>query len=361
MEKDKLGKFLIELRKEKNLTQYDLADMIPISREAVSKWERGKTKPNKASLERLSDIFNVSVEELLLGKRLNKNKRQEIRKLTLELYGNKIFLQRMLKILLMVVIVILLLFLIYYFVTSYNSIRVYTLNDNQNTLTITDGIFVVTKENIYFNLGNIQTDKTIINLKLYYKENKKDHLIFSTDDSTINLYDYYGYNAYFDYTKIDYIINNLYLDISYDNNEIETIKLDYVKDFSNNQIFNETEHNISSDDYNDDYSSIDASIIKNVFEYQDGVYTYSNQDGSLTFLYIEEANLLNLISKEENKLFEWHYYPSSDTLEYNEYQGQNLINSFHYSNNDIICNINNSLKDTEKVNYFYDNLNQILE
>ena len=69
MEKDKLGKFLIELRKEKNLTQYDLADMIPISREAVSKWERGKTKPNKASLERLSDIFNVSVEELLLRKK----------------------------------------------------------------------------------------------------------------------------------------------------------------------------------------------------------------------------------------------------------------------------------------------------
>ena len=67
------GKFIAERRKEKSLTQEQLAEKLGVSGKAVSKWERGKTKPNKASLERLSDIFNVSVEELLIGKRISKN------------------------------------------------------------------------------------------------------------------------------------------------------------------------------------------------------------------------------------------------------------------------------------------------
>lgn len=359
MDNKKIGLFIAELRKEKGLSQYELAELIPISREAVSKWERGKTKPNKASLERLSDIFNVSVEELLIGKRISKNKRQEIRNLTLELYGNKIFLQRMLKVLLMIIMIILLLFLTYYFVSSYNSIKVYTLNNTQNNLIITDGIFVVTKENIYFNLGNIYTDKTIKNLKLYYKENKKDNLIFSTDASTINLYDYYGYNAYFDYAKTDYIINHLYLDISYDNDEIETVKLDFVKDFSNNQIFNEGNLNISNDNYN--VNNINVSKIKETFEYQDGIYTYSNQDDSLTFLYIEEANLLNLTIIKNDNVKEWNLYLISGQLDFNEYQKDELINSLSYKNNVITCNIENCTTNKEEIDLFNSELNNILE
>ena len=363
MENNELGKFLIELRKEKNLTQYDVADMIPISREAVSKWKRGLTKPNKSSLEKLSQIYNVSVEELLLGKRLNKSKKKEIQKLTLELYGKRIILQRIIKVLILIMLLMLLLFLSYYFINSYNSIKVYTLNTDKNDIVITDGIFVVTKKNIYFNLGNIHTDKTIINLKLYYKENDNNNLIISIDDTIINLYDYYGYNAYFDFNKINYILKNLYLDVKYDDNEIDTIKLEFVKDFANDQIFNEVNLNISNDTYevNDNNNNTTISKIKETFEYQDGVYTSSNQDDSLTFLYIEEANLLNLTIIKNENIKEWNFYLLYDQLDFNEYQKNELINSFNYKNNVITCNIENCTKNKEEIDFFNSELNNILE
>lgn len=41
MDPQKIGKFIYKLRTEKGLSQYKLAEMIPISRQAISKWERG--------------------------------------------------------------------------------------------------------------------------------------------------------------------------------------------------------------------------------------------------------------------------------------------------------------------------------
>ena len=359
MEKNKIGKFLIQLRKEKNLTQYDVADMIPISREAVSKWERGLTKPNKSSLEKLSQIFNVSVEEILLGKKINKNRKQELQKLTLELYGSKLILKRIIIILFLFIILIITLFLSYYFFTNYNSIKVYTLNNSNDSTIINDGILVITKENIYFNINNIQTEFPILMLKLYYKDNKSNNLIYSTEDNFINLYDYYGYNAYFEYEKIDDIIKNLYLEIDYGENGKENIKLNFIKDFANNKFFNNKENNIiEQENYND---KIELEKIKNTFEQKDGIFIYNDKKNNLTFSYIEEANLLNLISDSKSMSFEWYYYFDSKTLEYNEYQNQKLVNSFNYYDNDIVCNIENCVEDKEKIKYFYDSLNTILE
>ena len=55
---------LKELRKEKNISQYDLADALNISRSVVAKWENGLTLPSEESIRLLMDYFNVSREEL---------------------------------------------------------------------------------------------------------------------------------------------------------------------------------------------------------------------------------------------------------------------------------------------------------
>ena len=78
MNQEKIGNFILNLRKEKNLSQYQLAEMIPISREAVSKWERGKRCPDPQSLIKLSEIFNVTINELLYGERTNKSNSNKI-------------------------------------------------------------------------------------------------------------------------------------------------------------------------------------------------------------------------------------------------------------------------------------------
>jgi len=63
-----LGKRIAQLRKEKNLTQEDLAQMIDISAQAVSKWENDLTCPDISSLPKLAQILGVTVDELLSGK-----------------------------------------------------------------------------------------------------------------------------------------------------------------------------------------------------------------------------------------------------------------------------------------------------
>lgn len=64
------GKFIAKLRKEKNLTQIQLAEKLQVTNKAVSKWETGNGYPDIDSLLALSKVFDVSVNELLSGKRL---------------------------------------------------------------------------------------------------------------------------------------------------------------------------------------------------------------------------------------------------------------------------------------------------
>ena len=70
----KIGEFIKSKRLEKGISQYELADMIVISREAVSKWERGVSLPDISILSKLADILNVSVEELLIGEEIKYDK-----------------------------------------------------------------------------------------------------------------------------------------------------------------------------------------------------------------------------------------------------------------------------------------------
>ncbi|NLJ30860.1 MAG: helix-turn-helix domain-containing protein [Clostridiales bacterium] len=68
----KIGKLIHSLRREQQLTQQQLADLMNISDKAVSKWERGLGCPDVSLLPELSKIFDVNLEELLSGE-LNAN------------------------------------------------------------------------------------------------------------------------------------------------------------------------------------------------------------------------------------------------------------------------------------------------
>ena len=72
MNQEKIGKFISELRKEKNLTQSDLAEQLDVSINAVSKWERGLSMMDISLLKPLSEILGISVSELLNGQRIDK-------------------------------------------------------------------------------------------------------------------------------------------------------------------------------------------------------------------------------------------------------------------------------------------------
>jgi len=69
MDLNKTGAFIRNMRNEKGITQEKLAEMLHVTRPAVSKWERGLSFPDVDLLEPLSSILGVSVSELLKGEK----------------------------------------------------------------------------------------------------------------------------------------------------------------------------------------------------------------------------------------------------------------------------------------------------
>ena len=67
MDQEKIGKFILEMRKQKGLTQKELAEKIGISDKTISKWECGNSMPDISYLESLCNSLEISVNELLSG------------------------------------------------------------------------------------------------------------------------------------------------------------------------------------------------------------------------------------------------------------------------------------------------------
>ena len=71
MDQRKTGQFIAEMRKEQGLTQKELAEKLLISDKTVSKWECGNGLPEVSLMLPLCEILQISVNELLTGKRLH--------------------------------------------------------------------------------------------------------------------------------------------------------------------------------------------------------------------------------------------------------------------------------------------------
>ena len=65
-----VGSFIAELRKEKGLTQAELAERVGVTGGAVSKWERGLCYPDIETVVRLAEVLDLSVGEILAGQRI---------------------------------------------------------------------------------------------------------------------------------------------------------------------------------------------------------------------------------------------------------------------------------------------------
>lgn len=70
MEQEMIGKFISACRKEKGLTQMQLAEKLNITNRAVSKWETGKSMPDVSLMLDLCNILGITVNELLSGERI---------------------------------------------------------------------------------------------------------------------------------------------------------------------------------------------------------------------------------------------------------------------------------------------------
>ena len=79
MDQKKIGRFLKELRKEKDITQEQLAEKIKVSGRTVSRWETGSNMPDISLLAELADFYDVSISEIIDGERKSEQMNEKLK------------------------------------------------------------------------------------------------------------------------------------------------------------------------------------------------------------------------------------------------------------------------------------------
>lgn len=77
MDQQKIGKFIANLRKEKEYTQEQLAEKLNVSNKSISRWENGNTMPDLSLIPKLCEILDISINELLSGERIENDNYQK--------------------------------------------------------------------------------------------------------------------------------------------------------------------------------------------------------------------------------------------------------------------------------------------
>ena len=77
MNQEEIGKFISKLRKENNMTQHVLAEKLNVTDRTISNWETGRRLPDISILKELSVIFSVTIDEIIYGKKLEKEEIQK--------------------------------------------------------------------------------------------------------------------------------------------------------------------------------------------------------------------------------------------------------------------------------------------
>lgn len=275
MNQEKIGKLIAELRKEKNLTQEELAEKFSIAPQSVSKWERGINMPDISALEDLCKILEVDVNDFLrgeisknnskTGKNISKEVKEENEKVIIEAikYYEKRAKNKYIRrafIIFTILVTLIAIVSVIYSISNYNKIKIYKLVSNEENLDINGRIIfnpsnkIITINSIRYNddyIGTIDEIKAksmelklLANDKIIYetgnleydKQDKAERLSFYLDEIKVDLAQSKNESNLKESDLSDCIVRINYID---SNNQNQTIdfKLQFEEEFVNNSLF----------------------------------------------------------------------------------------------------------------------------
>ena len=263
MEKNKIGLFIANKRKEKGLTQQELGNILYVTDKAISKWERGLSLPDITLLTKLAEVLDVSVNDILNGEKTNKNIDidKELTKIKKEINTNHH--KNKIKLITIIIILIMIVFYLVLINTSFGYKNIVVDYNHANThkkieIGIPKTSFLMKYHDKSYSFKNIRNKSILENeIKKYLKS-----LTYKTCNDTI-----YYYNETYDYSITNYSVTNhlFYSTISY------TIA-NY--DFCNQQKINEYTSKLGAlrmiRSMNESYSLNDLLVITFIDGYDDG-------------------------------------------------------------------------------------------
>ena len=220
----KIGRFIAQCRKEKNLTQQNLADELLTVRETVSKWERGIYTPSNEMLLKLGQLFDVSINEILCGEKTNQDNQINCKFTNQAVNNKKIF--RITLIFITIIILLSIIFICLYRFINNSHFSVYKIYGGDDIILLNDGVMIVSDKENYIQIGNIDnlSKFEIKKIILYYIHDNERIDIFSSSQDKNN------YNKLFRYDDLIKAKNDLYIEFEFINNTTHILKLSYETD-----------------------------------------------------------------------------------------------------------------------------------
>lgn len=278
IDQEKFGKFVAELRKEAGLSQAELAARLYVGREAVSKWERGVGLPSHTILLGLSKEFDITINELLYGERIDKTNKEEVEKVPYK-WIDKISekLKNFKKLFIVTIILLIIIYLASYFVFDYTSFKIYATYTSGGDFTFKPGLIVKCYDKLYFKFGNVINYKKdeIKDMTLYYGDidnsDRVKLLSGSTlEDTVVEI------KEFEELTKKDIkeVLKNLYIEIT-TKSDVESYKVDVDLNFKSYFLSKKLDKE-NNEDIIESYSEAnnENNDIKNKFKLKNGEYIY---------------------------------------------------------------------------------------
>lgn len=345
IDQEKFGKFIAELRKEAGLSQAELAARLYVGREAVSKWERGVGLPSHTILLGLSKEFDITINELLYGERINKTNKEEVEKVPYK-WIDKISekLKRFKKLFIVTLILLIIIYLVSYFIFDYTSFKIYATYTSGGDFTFKPGLIVKCYDKLYFKFGNVINYKKdeIKDMTLYYGniDNRVKLLSGSTlEDTVVEIKEFEKLTN----KDIKEVLQNLYVEIT-TQSEVDQYKVDVDLNFKS-YFLTKTNNKDNNEDESESFSETnnENNDVKNKFKLKNGEYVYEFkykgkkykcklEDGIIHLMkdkmvlkYRINENILNILNTKDTISFN---VKSNQCLEGNCDKYSNTINMF---------------------------------
>lgn len=200
MDYDKIGQFLKSLRLSKNMSQYELAEQMHVDHSKINRLENNKRRPTFDDLVYYSQIFDISLDELTACERKNNQNEEKLQNTFLnylKIQNSKYKKIKIVTILLTIFFIISFMGLItLYFFQNYDTMRTYTFSGSSESYELTNGLLILSKKKIYFQIGHISPE--VQNVMIFSEINNKRKLIYNGDYHTL-LQDSYGYESFLSY------------------------------------------------------------------------------------------------------------------------------------------------------------------
>lgn len=204
---------IYNIRKERNITQKELADLIGVSDRTISKWDNGSTVPDLETIKKLCNELGISPDSIVKSEKNYKDRLQDFKRMV----GK--FLNYILKNIFLIGFIVVFILLLAYFINNYNTIRIYNLTYESENITFEDGYFFKTKVLNIITINNIKLEKinyepTSTKIELYTYLNGDKHVIYESDTlNNIYIEESKSYSDLLTIDVIENIKNNLYIKI----------------------------------------------------------------------------------------------------------------------------------------------------